>query len=162
MTLTLRIENYDKLDDGGPTWITLESQGASIGRRSSMDWVLPDPAKHISGHHFDIAFRDGAYWLTDVSTNGTFLQGQRHRLEGPQQLQGGERLIVGHYVIAVDVTSGVPTAPPQPNPNVHGWTVGVSSSAPDESDPWDFGSGQLNPAACRGSIAMQATHRHEV
>ena len=65
MTLTLRIENFDTLEDGGPTWVTLEQQGASIGRRSAMDWVLPDPAKHISGHHFDIAFRDGALYVAE-------------------------------------------------------------------------------------------------
>lgn len=144
MTLTLRIDNYDTLESGGPTWITLNQRGASIGRRAAMDWVLPDPAKHISGHHFDVAFRDGSYWLTDVSTNGTFLDGQRHRLEGPTRLEGGERLIVGHYVIAVEVTLD-PAQTPQPSASVHGWTVGVSSPAPDESDPWDLGDGPLNP-----------------
>ena len=97
MTLTLKIENYDRLENGGPATITLERRGASVGRREAMDWVLPDPQRHISGHHFDVTYADGAYWLTDLSTNGTFLQGQRYRLEGPHRLSHGDRLVVGHY-----------------------------------------------------------------
>ena len=85
MTLSLRIENYDVLENGGPASITLDRKGCSIGRGSAMDWVLPDPMRIVSSHHCDIAFRDNAYWLTDVSTNGTFLQGQSHRLDGPHR-----------------------------------------------------------------------------
>jgi type VI secretion system protein ImpI len=136
MTLTLRIENYDTLEDGGPTWLTLNQGHASVGRRPAMDWVLPDPAKHVSGHHFDITFRDGTYWLTDVSTNGTFLQGQPHRLQEPLALRGGERLIVAHYVISITVEhahGGV--WPNQPTPQ----------QAVDEIDPWDFGGNNLHP-----------------
>lgn len=135
MTLTLRIENYDTLDDGGPTWIVLEARGASVGRRASNDWVLPDPAKHISGHHFDITFHDGAYWLTDVSTNGTFIEGQRHRLEAPQRLAGGERLVVGHYVISVTISTPSFAAQPPLVDTGHTW----SAPPTDEADPWDFG-----------------------
>lgn len=160
MTLTLRIDNYDSLENGGPTWITLNQQGASVGRRSSMDWVLPDPAKHISGHHFDVAFRDGTYWLTDVSTNGTFVQGQRHRLEGPQRLDGGERLLVGHYVIAVDISLAEAVATPQPTASVHGWTA--SPVAHDDGDPWDLGDAPLNPVNPLPSAGNDPHHLDDV
>ncbi|OCX66475.1 hypothetical protein BFP70_04380 [Thioclava sp. SK-1] len=135
MSLVLRIENYDMLEDGGPAWFALERRGASIGRRVAMDWVLPDPQRHISGHHFDIEFRDSSYWLTDVSTNGTFLQGHRYRIQGPHQLQHGERLIVGHYIIAVELAqiSGSQPASDGSGP-AQVWT-----SADDDADPWDFG-----------------------
>jgi type VI secretion system protein ImpI len=162
MTLTLRIENYDTLEDGGPTWITLNQAGAQIGRRAAMDWVLPDPAKHISGHHFDIAFRDGAYWLTDVSTNGTFFQGQRHRLDGPQQLNGGERLVVGHYIIAVELAGGGVGTPAQDQASVHGWTVGPSSRAADDGDPWDFGGEQMDPVNPLPNPASDPHHLDDV
>lgn len=149
MTLTLRIENYDTLDDGGPTWITLDARGASVGRRASNDWVLPDPAKHISGHHFDITFHDGGYWLTDVSTNGTFIEGQRHRLEAPHRLAGGERLVVGHYVISVTVST--PGFVGQPPPSETGQTWGAPTL--EEADPWDFGgpSAPVDPLPVRGN-----------
>ncbi|WP_141118064.1 FHA domain-containing protein, partial [Leisingera sp. JC1] len=124
LTLTLRLENFDLLENGGPVWITLEGHGASAGRNKSMDWVLPDATRHVSGHHFDISYRDGCYWLTDVSTNGTFLQGQPHRLQGPLQLRGGERLIAGHYVISVEAGAAAPAA---------------QSRAEEDADPWDLG-----------------------
>lgn len=123
MTLTLRLENFDLLENGGPVWITLKGHGASAGRNKSMNWVLPDATRHVSGHHFDISFHSGCYWLTDVSTNGTFLQGQPHRLQGPLQLRGGERLIVGHYVIAVEADA----------------TPVAKSQSDQEADPWDLG-----------------------
>lgn len=142
MTLTLRIENHDALETGGPVWLTLERKGASIGRRGSMDWVLPDPTRLISGHHFDIGYRDGAYWLTDVSMNGTFLQGQRHRLEGAYRLQGGERLIVGHYIIAVILADQhMPPQPPAPDVAM-GWDNPGTSGG---DDPWDFDAPALQP-----------------
>ncbi len=129
MTLILRIENFDQLETGGPTWLQLDGHGASIGRRGSMDWTLPDPSKMISGHHFDVTFRDGIYLLTDVSTNGTFVDGQGHRIQGELALRGGERLIVGHYIIAVDL----PSAQPQ-----------VAAGGPDE---WDVFPGPSEPVA---------------
>lgn len=103
MTLVLRIENFDQLENGGPLSLQLDGRSASVGRRASMDWSLPDPTKMISGHHFDITYENGNYYLTDVSMNGTFVDGQRHRLEGRLQLHGNERLIVGHYIIGVTV-----------------------------------------------------------
>jgi type VI secretion system FHA domain protein len=112
MSLGLRIENFDQLENGGPTWFQLDGRGASIGRRAAMDWSLPDPTKMISGHHFDIAYRDGKYFLTDVSMNGTFLDGQRHRLEGPLELKNGQRLIVGHYIVLVELPTPAAAADP--------------------------------------------------
>lgn len=111
--LTLRIENLATLDNGGPISLQLAGKGAQIGRKAGMDWILPDPTRHISGHHFDICCEQGAYVLHDVSSNGTFLQGERYRMSEPRVLQNGDRLSVGHYVIAVEIS-----APLQPAPEV--------------------------------------------
>jgi len=128
MTLTLQIENYDVLEDGGPVHFSIDQGGFQAGRGSGMNWVLPDPSRHISGQHFEISYTDGAYWLTDVSTNGTFLQGQRYRLDGPHKLAHGERFQVGHYIIVAHL--GV--APPAPAP-----TAPVAYA--DNDNPWDIG-----------------------
>ena len=103
-----------------------------------MDWVLPDTSRHVSGHHFDVRYHDGAYWLTDASTNGTFMQGQHHRIQGPLQLRGGERLIVGHYIISVD--AGMPAAQAAPRP-----PVSQGSGYQDDADPWDLGMQPQDP-----------------
>lgn len=99
MTLTLQIENFHVLDDGGPVSILVPENGVQVGRRSGMGWVLPDASRYISGHHFDVSFENGKWWLQDRSTNGTFLQGHRHRLDGPHSLSHGDRFQVGQYVI---------------------------------------------------------------
>jgi len=131
MTLTLQIENYDVLEDGGPVHFSIDQGGFQAGRGSGMNWVLPDPSRHISGQHFEISYADGAYWLTDVSTNGTFLQGQRYRLDGPHKLTHGERFQVGHYIIVAHL--GV--APPAPAPTAYA----------DNDNPWDIGGLAADP-----------------
>ncbi|MEM8849588.1 MAG: type VI secretion system-associated FHA domain protein TagH [Pseudomonadota bacterium] len=136
MALTLRIENFDYLDDGGPIAFPLTPRACQVGRSGGMDWILPDPTRHLSGHHFNVTYRDGAHWLEDVSTNGTFLQGQRYRLDGPHRLQVGDRFQVGQYIIAV--TDGTeapvglvppPAAPPAPQ----------TGAAWGDDDPWAVG-----------------------
>lgn len=142
MTLTLQIENYDRLPDGGPISATVTGKGMSVGRSNSMDWTLPDPQRHISSHHFEISFRDGTYYLTDMSTNGVFLDGQRHRLEGDYALKQGDRFQVGNYFIGVTLGAAAaqpapraPTAAPTPPP----------PPAFDDADPWAVSSAPAAP-----------------
>ena len=88
MTLVLTITNADALDNGQPTQLVLDRHGAEIGRSAHTDWSLPDPA--ISSVHCDVAYRDGAYWLSDRgSTNGTSVNGVQ-RLTTPHRLADGE------------------------------------------------------------------------
>lgn len=114
-TLTLRIENHATLDNGGPVALTLTSKGAQIGRKAGNDWVLPDPSRHISGHHFDVNFEGGQFTLTDVSSNGTFLHGERYRIDGTHQIADGDRFTVGHYIIRAEVAAdAAPAVEPEP------------------------------------------------
>ena len=140
MTLTLRIENYDSLPDGGPTSATVTGKGMTVGRSTAMDWTLPDPERHISGHHFSITYQDNAYWLTDMSTNGVFLDGQRHRLDGPHRIAPGDRFQVGHYFIGVALAGAQPFAGNQPQPR-----TAPPPSAFDDSDPWAVSSAPAAP-----------------
>lgn len=152
MMLTLRIENFDVLDHGGPTSITLNQNGCDAGRGKSMDWILPDPARHISSHHFSVAWRDGAYWLTDMSTNGTFLQGSPHRLQGAHKIVGGERFSIGHYVVVAEL-AGAPVPQPslQPGPPIAAQPAPQQSHSQGFDDPWDFGTSNepVNPLPLR-------------
>jgi len=76
MKLTLRIENFDYLPDGGPLEFTSISRGCEVGRDPAMDWTLPDPSRHVSSRHFEVQYRDRKFLLNDVSTNGTFVYGR--------------------------------------------------------------------------------------
>ncbi|WP_199259854.1 type VI secretion system-associated FHA domain protein TagH [Paracoccus binzhouensis] len=113
MTLTLQIENFHVLDDGGPVSIAVPETGIQVGRGAGMDWVLPDASRYISGHHFDVTCEGGRWLLRDRSTNGTFLQGQRHRLDGPHVLSHGDRFQVGQYIVVAlfDMQPGQPMTP---------------------------------------------------
>jgi type VI secretion system protein ImpI len=106
--LTLRIENETTLPDGGPLSISVEgTRGIDIGRDQYLDWTLPDPNRFISGKHCEIRWRDGDFWLHDVSTNGTFLYGADGRLKAPHKLRDGDRFMIGHYIILTNI-SGQP------------------------------------------------------
>jgi len=106
MTLRLSIENVDRLPDGGPIRIEVKGRGLDLGRDSHLDWSLPDPSRSVSGKHCEIRYRDGGYWVHDVSTNGTFVNGAEYRLDAPHRLRDGDRLSVGPYLIAVAVEEG--------------------------------------------------------
>jgi type VI secretion system protein ImpI len=118
MPLHLKIENESSLPDGGPIEITVTAKrGIDIGRDQYLDWVLPDATRFISGKHCEIRYRDGAYLLIDVSTNGTFVNGGEFRLDGPHALKSGDRIDIGHYIISVVVepeeSEAAPYAVPQ-------------------------------------------------
>jgi type VI secretion system protein ImpI len=80
MTLRLSIENVGRLPDGRPPRIEVKDRGLDFGRDTHLDWTLPDGSRLVSGKHCEIRFKEGGYWLRDVSTNGTFVNGSPHRL----------------------------------------------------------------------------------
>src|SRR4051794_20181757 len=108
MTLTLHIENETSLPDGGPLSVSIKGKrGLDIGRDPYLDWTLPDPSRFISGRHCEVRWQDGAYWLHDISTNGTFLNGAESRLKAPHRLRNGDRFVIGQYVIAATLDEEV-------------------------------------------------------
>jgi type VI secretion system protein ImpI len=104
MSLALQLVNETTLPDGGPVSFRITGKrGIDIGRDAHLDWTLPDPTRHISSKHCEIRYKDGGFWLHDVSTNGTFLNGADHRMHAPHRLRSGDRFTVGHYIVAVTV-----------------------------------------------------------
>ncbi len=147
MTLTLRVENYRSLEGGSPIEITSTGRPLRIGRANGMDWVLPDATRFISSHHFDVDMRDGGWWLTDRSTNGTFLVGQPYRLDGPYRLQQGDRFQVGQYFVIV-LLGAAPVAQAygaNPAPAYGGPAAYQSPAGNEFADPWAVGSGVAAP-----------------
>jgi type VI secretion system protein ImpI len=138
MILTLRIENYQSLEGGSPIEVSSTGRSLRIGRANGMDWVLPDPTRFISSHHFDLDFHEGSWWLTDKSTNGTFLVGQPYRLDGPYRVNAGDRFQVGQYFVIVRIGAAA-----QPVPQGYGQQPGGYAPAPPAAfhndDPWSVG-----------------------
>lgn len=103
MTLRLSIENFDRLPDGGPTRVEVRARGLDIGRDAHLDWTLPDPSRVVSGKHCEIRYREGGYWLHDVSTNGAYINGATFRVDGPYRLHSGDRIAIGPYIVGVEI-----------------------------------------------------------
>jgi type VI secretion system protein ImpI len=138
MPLRLTIENIDRLPDGGPVRVEVEGRGLDIGRDQHLDWTLPDPSRHVSSKHCEIRFRDEYYWLHDVSTNGTFVNGAQFRLEAPHLLRNGDRLSIGQYIVAVAIegrgaSAGPYSPPPAEREGVEDlWGAGGGAAAPED------------------------------
>src|SRR6201992_3488142 len=73
ITLRLRIVSDHRRLLGERSSIVFTVDGGTIGRSADNDWVLPDPMRYVSAHHARVEFRDGHFFLEDVSTNGTFV-----------------------------------------------------------------------------------------
>lgn len=126
MTIHLKIENFDQMPDGGPVEITENSKNIEIGRAIERDWTLPDPKNYISSRHCEIKYKNGEYWLYDLSVNGTYINGGSSRLTGPVKLSDGDRLQIGHYFIGIKIGTSVfedTTQPPLESNNLpnQGW-----------------------------------------
>ena len=87
--------------------------GGTIGRAPDNDWVLPDPKRLVSGHHCEIQYHGGGYWLHDTSTNGVFVNDSEDpvSIAGPRELRDGDRLRVGDYEMVVSIDSRIDFLP---------------------------------------------------
>jgi protein-tyrosine kinase len=81
------------------------TEGGTIGRSPDAFWVLPDPNRYLSGHHCDVEFIDGEYWLRDSSRNGVYLNGAREPVSHGHRvpLRSGDHLRMGEYELSVKV-----------------------------------------------------------
>jgi type VI secretion system protein ImpI len=148
MGLMLQLVNETTLPDGGPVNYRITGKrGIDIGREAHLDWTLPDPTRYISGRHCEIRYKDGGYWLHDVSRNGTFLNGAAHRMHAPQRLRTGDRFAVGHYIVAVTVEGEEgpsASAPPAPPPDYQRLWSREGEIVPPPIDPKQLKSARLD------------------
>jgi type VI secretion system protein len=116
MTLRLRVVSDHRRQLAERHTIIFGMSGGSIGRSSDNDWVLPDPLRYVSAHHARIHFRDGHFYLEDLSTNGVFVNDQTEAVaklgSSGYRLKNGDVLRIGDYqiVVALD-TETVPEIP---------------------------------------------------
>ena len=67
-----------------------DGAGGVIGRSATCDWIIVDPLRLVSSHHGLVSYRDGQYFLTDISSNGIGVAGSLERLRRGQARLIGE------------------------------------------------------------------------
>jgi len=112
MALRLRVVSDNRRSLGDRSSIVFGVGGGTIGRSADNDWVLPDPLRYVSAHHARVSFRQGTWYLEDVSTNGVYVNDADRPLgkHVTHKLQNGDLLRLGEYQIAVSIDADVPEA----------------------------------------------------
>lgn len=109
---------------------TFDTNGGTLGRGKENTWILDDPERYLSSLHCQISCEGGQYYLTDLSTNGTFLNGAPEPMGKGRKLpiKDGDKFSLGDYEFAVNLWDSAPglhsTAIVEPS---SGMPVGSSS-----------------------------------
>ncbi len=84
---------------------TFDEQGGSLGRGKSNAWVLDDPERFLSSCHCQISYESGQFYITDLSTNGTFFDGAVNPMgKGTKlPLSDGSGFVLGDYEFSVSI-----------------------------------------------------------
>ena len=93
---------------------TFDAQGGSIGRGQSNSWVLDDPERFLSSCHCQLSNEAGQFFITDMSTNGTFYNGSANPIgKGVKQpLNNGDQFSLGDYEFSVSISGGASLSDP--------------------------------------------------
>jgi type VI secretion system FHA domain protein len=108
--LALSVISHQSQQLGAASYRVFDVRGGSIGRIEGNDWVLPDPDKLVSSRHANIRFVRDAFYLEDISTNGTGYNAP-HSVVPRGQLQplnDGDHLFVGDFEILVQLVDDAP------------------------------------------------------
>ena len=105
MSLRLRVVSDHRRQLAERHTVVFGISGGSIGRSSDNDWVLPDPMRYVSAHHARVSFRDGQFYLEDLSTNGVYVNDRPEPVaklgSGGYRLKNGDVLRIGDYQIVI-------------------------------------------------------------
>lgn len=115
-----------------------DPRGGRLGRDESCELLLPDPQRQVSRLQARIEFDGQGFWLVDLGSNPTRVDGQSLGRGRRLALTGGEQLAIGDYELeVVALTQGsTPTPPPQfplsgqSGPSRHGLVASVPVDDP--------------------------------
>ena len=102
MNLLLKIINNPKETINAASH-EFKKENGTIGRESDCSWVLLDKQGAVSRVHLEVEYKQGNYFMIDVSTNGT-LYTRENRKVPPKEMVPfveGEVLSIGPYDILV-------------------------------------------------------------
>lgn len=91
---------------------TFKQSGGAIGRGEECEWMIPDRKRHLSNRHAVVSYRDGQFFLTDISSNGIQAGpcGVRMRKGEPQRIEHGSVYVVGDFEIRARLVHASPSA----------------------------------------------------
>jgi len=86
---------------------SFSDQGGTLGRSKDNLWVLEDPHKYMSSVHAQISWLAEQYFLTDLSTNGTFVNSGSEPIGKGNKvvLNNGDTFTISDYDFVVKVDS---------------------------------------------------------
>lgn len=87
---------------------TFGPAGGVIGRGEGCHWVIPDRERLLSKRHAQVSFRDGTFFLTDTSGNGTTHRESGARLPKgePVPIRDGNAYVMGDFEVLARLVSG--------------------------------------------------------
>ena len=143
MELVLEVMSTEKHLMGKNARHVFYPAGGVIGRSSGCDWVIPDQTRHMSGRHAIISYESGQFFITDISTNGIYLNGvEALEKNRATPLNDGDKLLMGqiHFLAQVNLETGHEVDLPQvqvPRPSIPA-RPGISAGANpmDQVDQW--------------------------
>lgn len=99
MSITITITKSPKDVFNQQTSMVFAENGGTIGRAANNVWVLDDPERFISSRHSQVTCENGQFYLTDLSTNGTFLNGSPEPIGKGNKvaLNDGDSFSLGDY-----------------------------------------------------------------
>jgi type VI secretion system protein len=111
MILILALQNVEALQEGMAAQLLVDGPSAVLGRSRNCDWYLPDARNAISSRHCEIR-RDGdAFYLKDISTNGTWLNDATERMAQERRVEAGDVIRIGDYRLVAAFEEDVMLAP---------------------------------------------------
>ncbi|MDB5993527.1 MAG: type secretion system domain protein [Pseudomonas sp.] len=123
MELVLEILNPDNAGAKQQLSRAFGLLGGCIGRDENVHWPLTDNGQQMSRDHARIHFRTGHFWLTDMSTNGTWLKATGERLEKHLSVRIDDGVV--YQMGGFDIRARLEGA--QPSPAVEAPAAPVSS-----------------------------------
>lgn len=105
----------------------LTAPAYTLGRAVECDVRLPENDRLVSRHHARLEREGEQWWIVDLSTNGTFVNGAR--ITARQALREGDQIGIGRTQIAFDVLADpAPPAVAQESPARSAQTVFVTAN----------------------------------
>lgn len=102
MKLTLSLRTSPPPEGVDPERV-LQEGSMTIGRAPEATWTIPDPARVISKQHCRIDAASDGFTITDISTNGAYLNEQPVGRESARRLSDGDVVRMGNVVIAARI-----------------------------------------------------------